>query len=166
MQQAQLNSHEFCLSVRRHGGDAVLNFIYSSSYPIPLTDPQQYYVWEGTDLTLSCNYTLASTNQSRLFLTLARGTASNVSTADPDHIVTFQQHELDPLGWMTTCYGSGSRDFGCRPLAYPSNDTLTGGVSITAARFNEMNEDGQYQCQLRLLFASFSEVINLDRGTS
>ena len=129
----------------------VVSFNYSSSYPIPLTDPQDYYVWDGTDLTLGCSYTNDVQLNLDASLVISRVQPDNFLRTDLVTYTLFSGGEFPNIivctdNWAIACPANMRQD---DKFNYGENDNLTSGsLVVTLPDYNESVETGFFDCRL------------------
>ena len=130
-----------------------------------MTDPQQYYVWDGTDLTLSCNYTNDFDNGLDNSLIIARDSSRNVSlrtnlvtyTLFADASVTIYPVACSS-NWADACPADQLRD---EYFNYgDDDDEFAGSLVVTQHAYDEGVETGEFECRLNLFTQSSFEAVS------
>ena len=147
----------FILTVARGLDTAtVINFKYSSSYPVPLTDPQDYYVWDGIELTLSCSYTNDAHTDQDPSLLIGRH-SSDVSLRK--NLITYGLVADGSTPAVLNCASNWA--VACDTAVHGNNDdALEGSLAVTNS-YDESEETGQFECRLDLFLDSFSAYVDV-----
>ena len=135
-------------------GRVELNFTFSSSYPIPATDPQAYFVWEGTDLTLSCSYTNDVDSMYEPLMVIARETATSQQT----NLITYTVDIDDPAATTLVCASGENWSGACDAAERGENDNkFEGSLTITNTEtYDESVETGLFQCRVNLFMDGYN----------
>ena len=137
--------------------EVVLTF--SSNYPIPGTNPQEYYVWQGTDITLRCSYSNDEISAFNPSMIIARDSADFRLQVN---LITYNVNHDDPTASTLSCASNWAH--ACEAADRGANDDrFEGFVSITNTDpgYDESTETGEFECRVNF-FTDGSNVSHVD----